>query len=185
MMQNEKMLSRTGWWQIGVRLSLVSVLSVTLALGSILATPSPVQAATIYVDDDNCPGPGSGTQPDPYCRIQDAINAAGSSDTIKVAQGTYNENLTMNNAITLLGGYAPPDWTTQGPASSTTINGSSGSDSVIYVNDDDGGGTGITVFDEIIDVTGDLPVAPTVSIEFTVPRTRRIAPMSRGRANSR
>jgi poly-gamma-glutamate capsule biosynthesis protein CapA/YwtB (metallophosphatase superfamily) len=46
---------------------------------------------------------------------------------------------------------------------------------LIYVNDDDGAGTGITVFDEILDVSADLPVAPTVSIEYTVPRTRRVA----------
>jgi poly-gamma-glutamate capsule biosynthesis protein CapA/YwtB (metallophosphatase superfamily) len=47
---------------------------------------------------------------------------------------------------------------------------------LIYVNDDDGGGsTGATVFDEIIDVTDDLPVPPAVTIEYTVESTQRVA----------
>ncbi len=37
-----------------------------------LLAASSAQAETIYVDV-NCPGPGSGTQLDPYCSIQTAI----------------------------------------------------------------------------------------------------------------
>lgn len=123
-MRNEKMLSRTGGWRIGVRLGLVGVLSVTLALGSILATPSPVQAAERRVCASGCP----------YTFVQAAIDAAISGDTIKVAQGTYYEKLYINKAITLLGGYSPPDWTTQGSASSTVINATGQNDSAIQVN---------------------------------------------------
>ena len=48
---------------------------------------------TWYVDDDACPGPGSGTQQDPFCSIQVAINAAVDLDAIEVAAGSYSESL--------------------------------------------------------------------------------------------
>lgn len=43
----------------------------------------------IHVDVANCPGPGSGSEGDPYCSIQDAIDAAAETDEIVVEQGTY------------------------------------------------------------------------------------------------
>ncbi|MHC5007097.1 MAG: right-handed parallel beta-helix repeat-containing protein [Planctomycetota bacterium] len=53
---------------------------------------SATQAITIYVDDDNCPGPGDGTQGNPYCSIQMAIdNAWPAGDEIIVHPGTYYE----------------------------------------------------------------------------------------------
>ena len=36
---------------------------------TVLAVSS-APAATIHVDDDNCPGPGDGSELDPYCSIQ-------------------------------------------------------------------------------------------------------------------
>jgi hypothetical protein len=47
---------------------------------------SAAQADTIYVDDDNCPGPGSGTPGDPYCSIQTAIDNAMDTDEITVSR---------------------------------------------------------------------------------------------------
>jgi len=47
--------------------------------------------ATIYVDNSNCPGPGTGTSGDPYCRIQTAYAAAANGDQIRVRAGTYLE----------------------------------------------------------------------------------------------
>ena len=48
---------------------------------------------TWYVDAANLPGPGSGSQADPFCRIQDAINAAAGDPNavveIIVADGVY------------------------------------------------------------------------------------------------
>ncbi len=47
-----------------------------------------VRADTIFVDDDNCPGPGSGMELDPYCSIQTAIDNAVHRDEIIVLPGT-------------------------------------------------------------------------------------------------
>jgi hypothetical protein len=75
------------------------VLLAVLLFGSIPA----LAQTTIYVDDDNCPGPGAGTPADPYCKIQDAINAASPGDVINVNPGTYDGALTIAKPITLSG----------------------------------------------------------------------------------
>ena len=63
---------------------------------------STAQADTIFVDDDNCPGPGDGSELDPYCSIQTAIDAAVDTDEIVVAPGTYFETIDfLGKAITL------------------------------------------------------------------------------------
>jgi len=54
---------------------------------------STAQAATIYVDAANCPGPGDGSVRDPYCSIQTAIDNAVDTDEVVVAQGTYFETI--------------------------------------------------------------------------------------------
>ncbi len=60
-----------------------------LAAVTVLAV-STAQAATIYVDV-NCPGPGNGSEVDPYCSIQTAIDNAVNTDEIVVEPGTYFE----------------------------------------------------------------------------------------------
>ena len=63
---------------------------------------------TIYVDDDNCPGPGSGTEGDPYCSIQTAIDNAVDTDEIVVAPGTYFETIDfIGKAVTLRSSAGP------------------------------------------------------------------------------
>jgi hypothetical protein len=102
---------------LGILFALVLLL---LIVG--IGLPSPVMAQTTwYVDDDNCPGPGSGTQADPFCSIQHAIDTASYGDTINVAPGTYPENITLKNGVDVLGAGAGV----------TTINGG-GSGSVVY-----------------------------------------------------
>ena len=69
-----------------VRATLISAIAVML-----LPTTVAMAAVVYYVDDDNCPGPGSGTQLDPYCTIQDAVDNAVDGATIYVAAGTYED----------------------------------------------------------------------------------------------
>ncbi|MCH7547862.1 MAG: hypothetical protein IID30_15800, partial [Planctomycetes bacterium] len=57
---------------------------------------------TWYVDDDFCPGPGSGTVGDPFCSIQFAIIQAVNGDVVIVAHGTYMEAINfLGKAITV------------------------------------------------------------------------------------
>jgi uncharacterized repeat protein (TIGR01451 family) len=92
--------------------ALLRVALIVLSLGLTMAAPPPVRAAELHVCS-NCR----------YRKIQRAIDAAASGDTIKVAQGTYVETVKIiRKDITLLGGYSPPNWTAQGHPSTTIIN---------------------------------------------------------------
>ncbi len=64
---------------------------------------------TRWVDASNCPGPGSGTEADPYCKIQDAIcnlkDIGGG--TVYVGPGNYNEAVRMFPGIDLISTDGP------------------------------------------------------------------------------
>ena len=76
---------------------------------------STAQAATIHVDVANCPGPGDGSELDPYCSIQTAIDAAVDTDEIVVAPGTYFETINfLGKAITLRSSDGPDVTTIDG-----------------------------------------------------------------------
>jgi predicted outer membrane repeat protein len=95
---------------------------------------SAAYADTIFVDDDNCPGPGSGTPADPFCWIQDAIDAAGDTDEIVVAPGTYFETVNfLGKAITLRSSHGPEVTIidAQGSDSAVTCDSGEGTDTIL------------------------------------------------------
>ncbi|MHC4786186.1 MAG: right-handed parallel beta-helix repeat-containing protein, partial [Planctomycetota bacterium] len=67
---------------------------------------------TWYVDDDNCPGPGSGTEGDPYCSIQTAVDSAVDTDEIVVAPGSYSEAINFLGKVIWLHSSDGPEVTT-------------------------------------------------------------------------
>jgi len=68
-------------------------------------------ATTWYVDDDNCPGPGTGTPLDPFCSIQRGIDASANGDEVLVAPGTFNETVNFNGKRITLRSSDGPDVT--------------------------------------------------------------------------
>ena len=82
-----------------------TVSAVPLAL--VLATTGQA-GIIIHVDAGNCPGPGDGSELDPYCSIQTAIDNTVDTDQIVVAPGTYFETIDfLGKAITLSSSGGP------------------------------------------------------------------------------
>ena len=96
---------------VGRVLAVVSGLWLT---GGTVVIAMPLMGSTapgptiIYVDDDNCPGPGDGSIGNPYCSIQTAIDAAVATDEVVVAPGTYFETIDfLGKAVTLRSSDGP------------------------------------------------------------------------------
>lgn len=63
---------------------------------------------TWYVDTTACPGPGTGTETDPFCTIGLAIDAAQVGDTVVVQPGRYAETLDFQGKeIRVRSAYGP------------------------------------------------------------------------------
>jgi predicted outer membrane repeat protein len=96
-------------------------------LAAIAGVLAPAHALVdLHVDQANPNCPGDGTAADPYCLIQDAINAASDGDVVHVAPGTYYENLVVElRDITLIA--------TDGPHATTVDAGGVGS-AIVFRN---------------------------------------------------
>jgi predicted outer membrane repeat protein len=69
-------------------------------------------AQTTWHVDGESACPGSGSEGDPFCGIQLAINAASNGDSIIVAPGTYNEAINFSGKAIHLSSSNGPDQTT-------------------------------------------------------------------------
>ena len=87
-------------------LAISTLIAVTVAVSILVAFSATASAGTINVDCNDASCVGSG-QTDPYsvvyCSIQDAIDDSAIDDTIEVAAGTYEEQLIVDESITLQG----------------------------------------------------------------------------------
>jgi hypothetical protein len=90
-----------------------------IAAAILLTTANPLNATTLHVDDDACPNIGSGSDFDPYCSIQTALDAAVDGDEIWVVAGIYtpdqgpneiagdrNSTFALKNGVALYGGFS-------------------------------------------------------------------------------
>lgn len=110
-----------------------SVLTALIAL-STLTTAS---AADIYVDTGSAAATESGTKAAPYKTVQAAIDAAKNKDTLRVAAGTYTENLRVDTKdLVLEGGYSAADWSRDIAKNTTTLQGAGGEAVVTLLNAD-------------------------------------------------
>jgi hypothetical protein len=89
-----------------------------------------------FVDDDSCPGTGNGSELDPFCSIQIAIDVATDGNEIFVEPGTYFESIDfLGKEITLRSTGGPEvtiiDGTGLGPVSVVTCNSGEGSGTLL------------------------------------------------------
>lgn len=81
--------------------------NIAFGIGLILIFAGFVPAQTTWhVNASNCPGPGDGSLGNPFCKIQDAVNASATGDTVLLAPGLYagtgNKNInTAGKEITI------------------------------------------------------------------------------------
>ena len=81
--------------------------------------------ADVYVDGNASCATGTGTELDPVCTIQEGLALAMDGDTIRIAPGTYFENIAVNSSVELLG---------TGGAEVTILDGSMGTGSVVIIS---------------------------------------------------
>jgi len=94
-----------------MRTRVVTRVVFVLAVAMICAAVSSARAqTTVWVDD--CAGTGTGTQGDPYCKIQTAIcNIQATGGTVQVLPGVYHEAIRFPANVTVI--------STDGPAVTT------------------------------------------------------------------
>jgi hypothetical protein len=103
--------------------------------GTPMPSEGPRYVATNGSDDANlCLDSGA-----PCQTIAHAAEMANAGESVLVAQGTYTENLSISEPLTLTGGYESTDWTRDLTQYETVIDGSSGQTVVTFESDSSGG----------------------------------------------
>ncbi|MCH7475855.1 MAG: hypothetical protein IIA27_14450, partial [Gemmatimonadetes bacterium] len=73
-------------------------------------------AQTTWHVDDDCKPPGTGTEVDPFCTIQQGVDTAEDGDTVLVQPGTYtgdgNRDISLFGKKIWLRSSEGPSWTT-------------------------------------------------------------------------
>jgi len=133
--------------------------------------PSTIATTPGKIDSTAVPSPAPGTTlpagkewlvPDNFPKVQDAIDAAGSGQVIRLGKGTWNERLTLKSGIHLVGSSAEE----------TIISSDARTGAVISCR----GAQGITLEGLTISHSGSEPVAgaqPVVSLDGTTIELRR------------
>lgn len=89
--------------------------------------PAPIEYLTDFYVDHAAPPGGDGTPDRPYQTVNEAVGNAFSGDTVHIADGTYVENVQLELALTLLGGYSglgDPFWIRDPGTYETVLDGS-------------------------------------------------------------
>ena len=97
--------------------------AITLAVICLVVSPAAAAAATLYVDASNATGVENGTPDHPYSTINAAVLEAASGDTIRVAPGTYSEDVTIDSMALKLLGDDPATTTIRGFSSVVLVTG--------------------------------------------------------------
>jgi len=88
---------------------------------------------------------GDGSQGSPFSTVQAGVDAAGDGDSVFVAKGAYDENVSIENkTVFLYGGYETNGWTRDIDANVTVIDGGA-RDTVLFLDNTDSTVSGFSI----------------------------------------
>ena len=90
----------------GVLLLLLVSIGASIGLGTAIAGAAPACGSACYVNGSSGSDANAGTVGAPLATIQAALNAVSSGGTVYVAAGTYDENVSITQPVTLDGANA-------------------------------------------------------------------------------
>jgi len=115
----------------GIGLSIILLLAVSQQRAGATSTPSCVTPNAVYVNgnwvgtandaDPDGPGPATRFGCDSFATVQGGVNGVAAGGTVHVAPGTYTENVTINQTLSLIGAGKGTD-----PALNTVLTNSGG-----------------------------------------------------------